>query len=89
MKRMSDRLNELNKLGWYNANACGVVQTVGKKTANAWGVHDMLGNVWEWCSNAVETTANEEFKTRILRGGGLKSKAAFCRCAKRYEAKEI
>ncbi|MBR4569531.1 MAG: SUMF1/EgtB/PvdO family nonheme iron enzyme [Candidatus Riflebacteria bacterium] len=79
---------ELNKLGWYNANACGVVQTVGKKTANAWGVHDMLGNVWEWCSNAVESTANEEFKTRILRGGGFKSKAAFCRCAKRYEAKE-
>ncbi len=80
--------NELNKLGWYNANACGVVQTVGKKTANAWGVHDMLGNVWEWCSNAVESTADEEFKTRILRGGGFKSKAAFCRCAKRYEAKE-
>lgn len=80
--------NELNKLAWYEANACGIVQTVGKKTANAWGIHDMLGNVWEWCTNATDNKSNEEFKTRILRGGGFKSKAADCRCAKRFEEKE-
>lgn len=80
--------NELNKIGWYNENACGIAQTVGKKTANAWGIHDMLGNVWEWCSNSVDNSDNDEFKTRILRGGGFKSKAGSCRCAKRYEAKE-
>ena len=88
LKNTSNSDTELNKLGWYDANACGKVQTVGKKIANAWGLHDMLGNVCEWCADSVGQSQNDENKLRIIRGGGFKSKASSCRCAKRDEVKE-
>ena len=73
--------NELNKIGWYTINACDKVQTVGKRTANAWGIHDMLGNIWEWCKSS---NSNDQTKA-VIRGGGYKSKASDCRNARRLE----
>ena len=65
---------------------------VGQKTPNAWGLHDMLGNVREWCedwhgkypSGAVtDPTGPATGSDRVLRGGSWYSNAGGCRVAGR------
>ena len=55
--------NNLNAVGWYNENSGGAAHAVGEKTANELGLHDMSGNVWEWCWDLCSSY-------RRIRGGG-------------------
>jgi formylglycine-generating enzyme required for sulfatase activity len=66
---------------------------VGQKRANSWGMHDMLGNVLEWCSDwyqadvtglRTDPMAATSGVYRVTRGGSWFIDAAYCRAALRY-----
>lgn len=88
----------LDQFGWFAGNSGGEPQPVGQKKPNAFGLHDMHGNVWEWCLDAVtrnKTSFMSDRKTgqtdpfskdgewRALRGGNFEVPYSRCRSAYR------
>jgi len=62
------RYGALDSIAWYKKNSDQTTHNVGDKIPNAWGLFDMLGNVWEWCSDLYDTEVYGSY--RIFRGGG-------------------
>jgi len=81
------------KAGWFNKNSENQSHPVARKAPNAWGIHDMHGNVSEWCAKRPEKdlyrteskTVNREIKDgRDHRGGSWGLNAGDCRSASRH-----
>ena len=67
---------ELDSLGWYAGNSEGKPHPVGMKKPNELGIHDMSGNVWEWCSDSFEKDGR---LYAVVRGGTWFNERASCR----------
>ena len=92
----NERYGDLNAIAWWDRNSMGNRQPVAQLAPNAWGLHDMLGNVWEW----VEDCAHPDYQgaptdgsawndeegcaERVLRGGAWDDGEQRVRAASRH-----
>lgn len=75
------RYGELDDIGWFEDNAGGSSQPVARKAPNAWGLHDTLGGVWEWCWDQYDADVYGPY--RVIRGGGWSDPHWSCRAGVR------
>ena len=86
----------LDQIGWYCGNNNVHCEPVGGKEANAWYLHDMSGNVWEWIwdwydvypagdtsTPLVDPEGPASATPRVIRGGSWSIVASSCRMADR------
>ena len=85
------RYGNLDSVAWYDENSGSATHPVGQKQPNAWGLYDMLGNVWEWTGDwyaAYAGSASDPLgagagSIRVIRGGSWVGDARYARAANR------
>ncbi len=89
--------NNLDEVGWYSSNSQGATHIVGTKKANEIGLHDMSGNLWEWCQDCWHDSYDNapsdgspwlesgqgRCNARVLRGGSWSYIDVDCRSSNR------
>jgi len=86
------RYGELDAIAWYIGNSGSRTRPVKQKQPNAWGLYDMMGNVWEWCGDwygdypngaVTDPVGPTSGSYRVCRGGSWFYSARGVRSAKR------
>ncbi len=84
--------NYINEVAWYHDNSKEQTHPVKQKKPNGYGLYDMTGNVWEWCSDKSAPYPNQELidyqgsasgPNRVFRGGSGSTGLDNARIAKR------
>jgi len=85
-----ERYGQLDAIAWYGVNSNKQTHPAGQKQPNAWGLYDMLGNVWEWCwdwygdypaGGGRDLTGSMGGSARVYRGGSWLSPALYVRAS--------
>ncbi|WP_199730706.1 formylglycine-generating enzyme family protein [Amycolatopsis panacis] len=75
------RYGNLPEIAWYRGNSGDRPHPVAGKIPNAWGLHDLLGNTWDWCWDRYDPAVYGEY--HVLKGGGWADEHWSCRVSVR------
>lgn len=83
----NENITKLGDYAWYAVNSGHTTHAIRMKSPNGWGLKDMFGNVWEWCSDRHAVYSKSDVKDpkgpetgdmNVFRGGGCGSEAETC-----------
>ena len=90
---------DLIRAGWFSRNSGRQLHAVGQKAPNPFGLHDVLGNVWEWCLDWYRERGYDlvprpgdglrlgpDGMYRVIRGGCFRDSARYARVAGRHDS---